>query len=645
MANAAPSASEKDKTARLVAALSCREQAELLAQALLREFMHRRGLHETLKAFDEENPRDERTISSRAVMRQLLNIPVEGRPSRLQPTVSASTGKAMPPTFMEELCSYRLTKRGYTHPTSTRGEKGANGEEEDPSDVEMRALHNTVDAHHTAMALCKQKQRRYEEMLGEEQNYQRRKEAHRRRKKEKDKRAKGRHRHSSSGGRETEKKREEEGEGEQSGDSDSETDEDEEAGGGLLSKVMERRFSGSLSLTPKDSRKQRGSVEANTTGLTGTGWQPPGVGAAGAGASLENSIGGTPHHPHSRPAQQPHSLSWTPAPFSEERDSEDSFDPFGSGASSQQALMARARTGSRNWTSHTISSNSISGEGSMHTTPKKASMSGAGFEGGAAAATTAAGQPLPLAALSNVPRGVPLGGGEALPLRPVTALGVVGGGTRLSSAPAGYNPNAVVAASGSLMMPDGGSGSGGGGAASREGSAGVLDDGAASAVRTPYSHGFPPPPSSALAPSIMVKHTDGGRRETATPSPLPAFDVEDGAAPHERSAASRRSGVVVGSPGGDARSPSPTTTSAAIAVGEDAPLSFHTPSRSANSGGGGGSSSGLRHGIGFRTSVSAEGTQSGVAAGAAASGRGGAGTDAEGTRHNRTERRVKLLID
>jgi hypothetical protein len=50
------------------------EQVELLAQALLREYMHRKQFKRTLAAFDAEHPRDERTVSSRAVMYDLMHL-------------------------------------------------------------------------------------------------------------------------------------------------------------------------------------------------------------------------------------------------------------------------------------------------------------------------------------------------------------------------------------------------------------------------------------------------------------------------------------------------------------------------------------------------------------------------------------------
>lgn len=635
MTHGAPSASEKEKTARLVASLTNKEQAELLAQALLREFMHRRGLHATLKAFDAENPRDERTISSRALMRQLLNIPVADRPSRLQPTVPEKGGKPQPPTFMEELCSYRLTKRGYTHPTIKLGDEPSESEE-DPSDVEVRALHAAVDAHRAAKATSEQQQRRYEEMLAEEEAYQRRKAAHREKKrgKKKDtgKGKAGRRRSNDSASAEEE--------------TEDDDDDEEEQEGGALFKKLGRRLSTSVSRLPVQPSSRKGSADTSLTG-----WQPPGLSEANGGTPLHTSQ-------HNPPPPSPHAApnTWTPtaaaaaaAPNSEEA-WEAVADPFGSGASSQQALMARVRAESRHWA---------------------AKGSGSGADGAAEGVSTpkkntdgAAGQNSPLAALAGVPRAIPLGG-DSPPLRQrlgatsgLGALGALGGGgggnVRRSAAPAGYNPNAVsgpsafgMAADGSLTPPH----------AAADGSAAGLAD-------APYRNGFPPPPSSALAPSIMVRHhsSDGGssggrgaKREAQRASFAPTFVGDEGggaataagpAASYNRTAVPRSSALVSSSSGGsrravvlmgeEGRSPSPIL---APLPGEEEMSPSQTPPRSTHG-------SGLRHGIGFRTSVSAEATQStSSAAPAAAAAAGGVVESGEGVRPSRKERRVTLLIE
>lgn len=76
------------------------EQVDLLAQALLREYMHKRKFHATLKVFDEENPRNDRTVSSRAVMMDLMEL------GALQ---SLKSEKGME-TIMEMLCYQRICK-------------------------------------------------------------------------------------------------------------------------------------------------------------------------------------------------------------------------------------------------------------------------------------------------------------------------------------------------------------------------------------------------------------------------------------------------------------------------------------------------------------------------------------------------------
>ncbi|ESL10005.1 hypothetical protein TRSC58_02267 [Trypanosoma rangeli SC58] len=134
-----------------ITALSVREQVEALAQALLREFMHRRGYTKTLQAFDRECPRDARTIASRQLMRQLLEIPAHAFPSRLSDAAEAVADtdkkdrkkkKHPPPTYMEELCSYRLQKREVRQRWQQAEEQRRTGAEavltvKDPSDAEM----------------------------------------------------------------------------------------------------------------------------------------------------------------------------------------------------------------------------------------------------------------------------------------------------------------------------------------------------------------------------------------------------------------------------------------------------------------------------------------------------------------------------
>lgn len=73
---------------------------DLLSQALLREYMHKKKFTATLKLFDEENPRNEKTISSRALMADLMH---------LQALLPEFKKKGVD-TIMEVLCYYRLEK-------------------------------------------------------------------------------------------------------------------------------------------------------------------------------------------------------------------------------------------------------------------------------------------------------------------------------------------------------------------------------------------------------------------------------------------------------------------------------------------------------------------------------------------------------
>jgi hypothetical protein len=94
----------KEAVADAVRRLPAEQQVDLLAQALLREYMHRKGYHKTLAKFDEENPRGETTISSRQLMHSLMAID-----NSLAPRNKL---RAKPfGTIMELLCSYRIRKR------------------------------------------------------------------------------------------------------------------------------------------------------------------------------------------------------------------------------------------------------------------------------------------------------------------------------------------------------------------------------------------------------------------------------------------------------------------------------------------------------------------------------------------------------
>ncbi|KAG5492620.1 hypothetical protein JKF63_01199 [Porcisia hertigi] len=78
------------------------EQVQLLSDALLREYMHRRGFLQTLKAFDHEHPRDEKTISSRALMSDLVALKPDDQ-QRMK-------GEGIE-TIMEMLCNLRVERR------------------------------------------------------------------------------------------------------------------------------------------------------------------------------------------------------------------------------------------------------------------------------------------------------------------------------------------------------------------------------------------------------------------------------------------------------------------------------------------------------------------------------------------------------
>ena len=106
--------------AAAVTALSIEKQTEELAQALLREYMHRRGFAKTLASFDRENPRGYTTISSRALMTNLMLLDVIQARNKLKgsdaaaaapPSATSGGGVTAFSTIMEMLCDYRLRKR------------------------------------------------------------------------------------------------------------------------------------------------------------------------------------------------------------------------------------------------------------------------------------------------------------------------------------------------------------------------------------------------------------------------------------------------------------------------------------------------------------------------------------------------------
>ena len=78
------------------------DQVDLLAQALLREYMHKKKFKATLEAFDEENPRNEKTVSQRSVMCELMYLSTE---------VQTGLKSRGIDTIMEMLCAGRVEKK------------------------------------------------------------------------------------------------------------------------------------------------------------------------------------------------------------------------------------------------------------------------------------------------------------------------------------------------------------------------------------------------------------------------------------------------------------------------------------------------------------------------------------------------------
>lgn len=103
--------SKKDRPPQTT--LSLEEQVDQLSQALLREYMHKKQFKETLKVFDEENPRNDKTISSRALMAELMN---------LTPSAMAQMKGLGIDTIMDMLCHIRLEKaeKALVHKTTSK---------------------------------------------------------------------------------------------------------------------------------------------------------------------------------------------------------------------------------------------------------------------------------------------------------------------------------------------------------------------------------------------------------------------------------------------------------------------------------------------------------------------------------------------
>ena len=71
-------------------------QLDEVAKALLREYMHKRGHVDALRAFDEEDPRTPHTIQSRKLMAELMFLPPGSKPKG---------------SVMEHVCAARIRKR------------------------------------------------------------------------------------------------------------------------------------------------------------------------------------------------------------------------------------------------------------------------------------------------------------------------------------------------------------------------------------------------------------------------------------------------------------------------------------------------------------------------------------------------------
>lgn len=101
-------------TMEQVKALPHNTQVDLLAQALLREYMHRKSYKKTLHMFDQECPRDGNTISSRQVMNDALALQQiqEENKALTQKTATNSFGSLNAfDTIMDVLCWHRVCKK------------------------------------------------------------------------------------------------------------------------------------------------------------------------------------------------------------------------------------------------------------------------------------------------------------------------------------------------------------------------------------------------------------------------------------------------------------------------------------------------------------------------------------------------------
>ncbi|EAN96036.1 hypothetical protein TcCL_NonESM05176 [Trypanosoma cruzi] len=95
-------ASKKSVSFSPVHTMPHERQVELLSEALLREYMHKRKFKETLETFDVEHPRDGDTIASRALMSDLM---------ALSPETQRALKVEGVETIMEMLCFLRVQRR------------------------------------------------------------------------------------------------------------------------------------------------------------------------------------------------------------------------------------------------------------------------------------------------------------------------------------------------------------------------------------------------------------------------------------------------------------------------------------------------------------------------------------------------------
>eukprot|EP00760_Papus_ankaliazontas_P012805 PhM_4_TR15565/c0_g1_i1/m.98406 len=130
--------------AAAAAALSAPERVEELAQALLREFMHKKKYYKTLQQFDTEKPRTEKTIGSRSVMNDLMALTSVRERLTHSDDCEVDVKAA---TIMEVLCAQRLGKRSLAHEIEQildEQAKEAFLEEVSDSSVELARLEDEV---------------------------------------------------------------------------------------------------------------------------------------------------------------------------------------------------------------------------------------------------------------------------------------------------------------------------------------------------------------------------------------------------------------------------------------------------------------------------------------------------------------------